>query len=115
MRTGILITALVSAVLCAAGSAAADPLKIRAGWSNTPNAMAPLIFSKPELLKHYGQSYTMEAVRFAGSAPEITALATGDLDVATLAASSLASAIENAHMTDIRVIGDENQDGVEGS
>jgi len=115
MRTGILITALVSAGLSLAGSAAADPLKIRAGWSNTPNAMAPLIFSKPELLKHYGQSYTIEAVRFAGSAPEITALATGDLDIATLAASSLASAIENAHMTDIRVIGDENQDGIEGS
>jgi sulfonate transport system substrate-binding protein len=115
MRAGTIATAIVSAALYAAGAAAADPVKIRAGWSNTPTAMAPLIFSKPELLKHYGQSYTMEPVHFAGSAPEITALATGDLDIATLAASSLASAIENAHMTDIRVIGDENQDGVEGS
>jgi sulfonate transport system substrate-binding protein len=114
MRAGIIVTAIVSAALCMAGSAIADPLKIRAGWSNTPTAMAPLIFSKPELLKHYGQSYTMEPVHFAGSAPEITALATGDLDIATLAAPSLASAIENAHMIDIRVIGDENQDGVEG-
>ena len=95
----------------ALNAASADPLKIRAGWSNTPTAMAPIIFSKPELLKHYGKSYTMEPVRFAGSAPEITALATGDLDIATLAASSFASAIENARMTDIRVIGDENQDG----
>lgn len=114
MRAGKIVTAIVLATLCMAGSAAADPLKIRAGWSNTPTAMAPLIFSKPELLKHYGQSYTMEPIHFAGSAPEITALATGDLDIATLAASSLASAIENAHMTDIRVIGDENQDGIEG-
>jgi sulfonate transport system substrate-binding protein len=106
---------IFAASLCAAGSgASADPLKIRAGWSNTPTAMAPLIFSKPELLKHYGQSYTMEPVHFAGSAPEITALATGDVDIATLAASSLASAIENAKMTDIRIIGDENQDGIEG-
>jgi sulfonate transport system substrate-binding protein len=115
MRAGIVVTAIVSAALCATGAAAADPVKIRAGWSNTPTAMAPLIFSKPELLKHYGQSYTMEPMHFAGSAPEITALATGDLDIATLAAPSLAAAIENAHMTDIRVIGDENQDGVEGS
>lgn len=95
-------------------AASAEPLKIRAGWSNTPTAMAPIIFSKPELLKHYGQSYTMEPIHFAGSAPEITALATGDLDIATLAASSFASAIENAKMTDLRVIGDENQDGIEG-
>ena len=115
MRAGIVVTAIVSAALCATGAAAADPVKIRAGWSNTPTAMAPLISSKPELLKHYGQSYTMEPMHFAGSAPEITALATGDLDIATLAAPSLAAAIENAHMTDIRVIGDENQDGVEGS
>jgi sulfonate transport system substrate-binding protein len=96
------------------GTAIADPLKIRAGWGNTPTAMAPLIFSKPELLKHYGKSYTMEPVHFAGSAPEITALASGDLDIATLAPSSMALAIENAHLTDLRVIGDENQDGIDG-
>ncbi|HLI20781.1 MAG TPA: ABC transporter substrate-binding protein [Stellaceae bacterium] len=96
------------------GRATADPLKIRAGWSNTPTAMAPIIFSKPELLKHYGKSYTMEPVHFGGSAPEITALASGDLDIATLAPSSMALAIENAHLTDLRVIGDENQDGVDG-
>jgi len=93
---------------------AGEPLKIRAGWSNTPTAMAPIIFSKKDLLKHYGQSYTMEPVHFAGSAPEITALASGDLDIATLAASSFASMIENAKITDVRIIGDENQDGVEG-
>src|SRR5580698_9360618 len=32
----------------------------------------------------------------------------------TLTPASLALAIENAHLTDLRVIGDENQDGVEG-
>lgn len=116
MYKGFVLAATVAGMLvCLSRAANADPLKIRAGWANTPTAMAPLIFSKPELLRHYGQSYTLEPVHFAGSAPEITALATGDLDIATLAASSLASAIENAHMDDIRVIGDENQDGVEGS
>jgi NitT/TauT family transport system substrate-binding protein len=116
MRPSTLITILGLGILgLCARHAAADPVKIRAGWSNTPTAMAPIIFAKPELLKHYGQTYTMEPVHFAGSAPEITALATGDIDIATLAASSLASTIENARMTDIRVIGDENQDGVEGA
>jgi len=115
MRREMIVAVAMTGLLgFVATTALADPLKIRAGWSNTPTAMAPIIFSKPELLKHYGQSYTMEPVHFAGSAPEITALATGDLDIATLAASSFASAIENAHMSDIRAIGDENQDGVEG-
>lgn len=101
-------------MIAAAGAASADPVKIRAGWSNTPTAMAPIIFAKPDVLKHLGKSYTMEPMHFAGSAPEITALASGDLDIATLAPSSLASAIENAHLSDLRVIGDENQDGVDG-
>src|SRR5215472_2993627 len=115
MHKGLVLTATVAAMLIGvAGLASAEPLKIRAGWANTPTAMAPLIFAKPELLKHYGQSYTMEPVHFAGSAPEVTALATGDLDIATLAPSSFASAIENAHLSDLRIIGDENQDGVEG-
>ena len=109
---GILVAA--SAFALVAAGANADPVKIRAGWSNTPTAMAPIIFAKPELAQHLGKSYTMEPVHFGGSAPEITALASGDLDIATLAPSSFALAIENAHMSDIRVIGDENQDGVEG-
>src|ERR1700748_2897790 len=109
---GLLVAASAFALLTT--SASADPVKIRAGWSNTPTAMAPIIFAKPELAPHLGESYTMEAVHFAGSAPEITALASGDLDIATLAPSSFALAIENAHMSDIRVIGDENQDGVDG-
>ncbi len=96
------------------GLARAEPLTIRAGWGNTPSAMTPIIFARPELLRHYGKSYTLTPIHFAGSAPEITALATGDIDIATLAPSSLALAIENAKLTDLRVIGDENQDGVSG-
>jgi sulfonate transport system substrate-binding protein len=78
-RNAALAAMSVTALIAACNIARADPLKIRAGWGNTPTAMAPIIFAKPELLKHYGQSYTMEPVHFAGSAPEITALASGDL------------------------------------
>src|SRR5579863_8251571 len=113
-RFAALAAVSIMSLVAASGGASADPLKIRAGWGNTPTAMAPLIFAKPELLKHYGQSYTMEPTHFAGSAPQITALASGDLDIASMAPSSMALAIENAHLTDLRVIGDENQDGVEG-
>ena len=44
----------------------------------------------------------------------VTALANGELEVANLAYSTLAIAIENAGMDDLRVIADEFRDGVEG-
>src|SRR3979490_2456295 len=44
----------------------------------------------------------------------VTALANGELEVANLAYSTLAIAIQNAGMDDIRVVADEFRDGVEG-
>jgi sulfonate transport system substrate-binding protein len=44
----------------------------------------------------------------------MTALATGGLDCAALAHSTFALGIENAGMADLRIIGDEFQDGVPG-
>src|SRR5919197_176274 len=43
-----------------------------------------------------------------------TAFAAGELDIADLAYSSFALAIQNAGMDDLRVIADETPDGVEG-
>jgi NitT/TauT family transport system substrate-binding protein len=44
----------------------------------------------------------------------VTALANGELEVANLAYSTLAIAIQNAGMDDLRIIADEFRDGVEG-
>jgi NitT/TauT family transport system substrate-binding protein len=66
------------------------------------------------LARHLGKSYTLEPVRFAGTPPMVTALANGELEVANLAYSTLAIAIQNAGMDDLRVIADEFRDGVEG-
>ncbi len=90
------------------------PLVIRLGWAITPAQLPPVIFANLGVLKHYGRSYTVELVYFRGSAPQITALAAGELQVAALAFSSFALAIQNARMADLRVIGDLYQDGVEG-
>lgn len=87
---------------------------IKLGWAITPAQLPPIVFANPAVLKHYGKSYTVELVYFRGSAPQITALAAGELQVAALAFSSFALAIQNARMTDLRVIGDLYQDGVEG-
>jgi NitT/TauT family transport system substrate-binding protein len=93
---------------------AAEPVKIRLAWVIPLTNWGSLLFEKKDILKHYGTSYTVETVRFQGTPPMITALATGELDIADLAYSSFAIAIQNAGLDDLRVIADETQDGVEG-
>jgi len=97
-----------------ARSWAADPIEIRVGWAVVPGQLTSIIFAKPELLPHYDKSYTARLIHFRGSTPQITALAAGELDIAALAFSSFGLAIQNAHMDDLRVIGDLYQDGIDG-
>jgi len=91
---------------------AADPLDIKVGWVTMYASSVPLSLDKKELLHHYGQSYTISPIRIASTAAMITGLATGDVNVGTLAYSSLTSAILNAKLNDIRIVMDTNQDGV---
>ena len=56
----------------------------------------------------------MEPVRFAGTPPMITALANNELEISNLAFSTLGIAIENAGLSDLRIVADEFQDGVAG-
>ena len=106
--------ALTLALALLAQGAAAEPLKIRVAWITVPTSLAPILFAKPELARHLGSSYTVEPVRFAGSSQMTTALASGDLDIAELSYSSLAFAVENGHMSDLRVIAGEIEDGAPG-
>jgi sulfonate transport system substrate-binding protein len=106
---------LLTALLIVAGpAAAADPVPIRIGWVVTPPELQPVLFARPEVTRHLGKSYTMEAVHFKSTPVMITALAAGEIDVAALTFASFGTAIVNAHMTDLRIIADEFQDGVEG-
>jgi sulfonate transport system substrate-binding protein len=119
MRVRPSLSAAVAALVVAAfapqfAARAAEPLNIRIGWIVISNDMAPLVFLKPEILKNYGKTYSVEATRFQGTSQEITALAAGELEIASLAYSSLPLAIENAHLDDIRVIADGFQDGHPG-
>lgn len=104
-------------VLGPAGAAAADPLTIRVGWVQTPGHLAPLEEAlgkaHPEVFKHLGKSYAMQAIRFNGTTPEIQAMAIGDLDIASQSSSALALAILNAHL-DERIVADVLQDGHQG-
>jgi NitT/TauT family transport system substrate-binding protein len=105
--------AILALLLSVAPAGADEPLKLRIGWAVVPGQLTAVIFAKPEILKHYGESYTVELVHFRGSTPQITALAAGELDIAALAFSSFGLAIQNAHMDDLRLIGDLYQDGVD--
>lgn len=112
------VAAMVIASAMVAGLAAparADaPLVLHVGWAVVPAQLTSVLFAKPELLKHYGKSYTVQAIHFRGSSPQITALAAGELDLAALAFSSFALAIQNAHMADLRAVSDLYQDAIPG-
>jgi sulfonate transport system substrate-binding protein len=92
----------------------AAPVKIRASYVVPVANWPPVLAEKKDLAKHWGKSYTFEAVRYQGTPPMITALANNELEIATLAFSTLGIAIQNAGLTDLRVIADEFQDGVPG-
>jgi NitT/TauT family transport system substrate-binding protein len=103
---------LVALALLAAGAAAAEPLRIRAAWVVAVANWPSLMVEKKDLARHFGKSYVFEPVHYNGTPLMITAMATGDLEIGTLAYSTLALAIENAGLDDLRVIGDDFQDGV---
>jgi NitT/TauT family transport system substrate-binding protein len=110
-RAKLLLAILLTTV---AFNASAQPVKIRVAYVVPVANWASLIFEKPGLAQHQGQSYSFEAVHFQGTPQMITALANNELEVADLAFASLAIAVQNAGMDDLRVIADEFQDGVPG-
>jgi sulfonate transport system substrate-binding protein len=107
--------ALSCALLLAAGTAdAADPVKIRASWVVAPSDWTPLLLEKADLMRNNGKSYAFETIRFQGTPAIITAMANNEIELGNLAFSSLALAIQNAGMEDLRVVGDQFKDGVPG-
>ena len=114
-RLRTLLAGLATTVLLGAAAASAQQaVKIRVSWVAPVSNWASIWLEKKDLAKHLGKSYTMEPVRYAGTPPMVTALANGELEVANLAYSTLAIAIQNAGMDDLRVIAHEFRDGVPG-
>jgi sulfonate transport system substrate-binding protein len=109
-----LATITVCALLLQHGAVAGEPIKIRIGWVVPTTDWALLMLEKRDLARHMGKTYELEPVRFTSSPTVITAMASGELDIGNLAFSTLALAIENAGLKDLRVISDMIQDGVAG-
>jgi sulfonate transport system substrate-binding protein len=103
---GVMIAAMVTA-----SAARAEPVTIKAAWAAVPGQMFPILMQMKNVLVHYGKSYTVEAIRAPGSGPQTTALATGDISLAYFSPAAFALAIQNAHMSDLRLIGVATRDG----
>jgi NitT/TauT family transport system substrate-binding protein len=114
LRLAVHLLALLVPMLLAASAARSEPINIHISWVAVPNNLPALFGEKPALMPHAGKSYTYEATRFPGTPHSVTALASGSLDIALLTYSSFTRAIQNAHLEDLRVIGDEFTDGVPG-
>jgi sulfonate transport system substrate-binding protein len=112
MRLPRLVIVILLAAL--AQPAAAEPVKIRAGWVSTPASLIPLIFAKPGLARHKDKSYAFEPIYYAASPLQITALTNNELEIAALGYSSLPLAVQNAGLADLRILTDEIQDGAPG-
>ena len=105
------LAAFSCALLMLGSSAAhADPLKIRIGWIVTPQELSPIMFPKDGIAKHNGITYTVRSVKFQGSTLQMSAIQSGDLDIAAFGSTSFAIAVENAGLSDLRIIADEVQD-----
>ena len=100
-----------AALLASVSAAHADPIKIRLAYVVPVSNWAPLFAEKKDLAKHWGTSYDLEAVRYQGTPPMITAMAVGELEIGNLAYSTLGIAIQNAGIDDLQVIADEFKTG----
>ena len=111
----LVLTALAFALVQISGIARSDePVKLRVSWTVVPFEVEPVLFMTKDVMTHLGKSYTIELPRFQASSSMLTSLASGDLDIASLSAFTFNAAIRTAGMTDLRLIADEYEDGVDG-
>src|SRR5262249_59530871 len=94
--TAVAVTGITAAT-------AQQPVKIRGSWVAPVANWASTLLEKKALARHLGKSYEYEPVRYAGTPPMVTAIANDELEVSNLAYSTLAIAIQNAGMDDLRV------------
>jgi len=117
MKFKAILAAVNIALIAAAVSAEAEPLKLRISYAgSTPGQFGPLLegaATVPGLYKHYGQSYTIESVALRGSGPSLTALAADEIEIASIAYETLGNAVLNAKL-EVRVVADVLGTGMNG-
>ena len=109
-----LVLGLLVLGLACASAASAEPLRIRMSYVVPLSNWAPFMVAKKDLARHWGRSYDLQASRYGGTPEMITAFANGELELASLAYSTIGIAISNAGISDLRIVSDEFRDGMPG-
>lgn len=104
---------LVTAARPWAVAKTAEPLKVRIGWGSMPAHLIPALYQDRSALRHYSKSYVVETQQFSASTPQITALASGDIDMAAFSPAAIVLGVVNARL-DLKVVADVIQDGKPG-
>ena len=109
--------AAVTACVFFSQASGAEPVKLRIQWSATPGHPTPLMplvpKYAPELLQHYGKSYVVEPMFMGGGGAALTALGSGDVDLASINPQAFVLGLMEAKL-DIRAIGQQLSEGVPG-
>ncbi len=115
-RAATFVAAAVAATVLTglAGSAQAEPEKIRVAYVVAPAEILPMMLLAPGAARHEGKSYKLDITRIGASSQQITSIAAGQIDIAALNYSSTPLAILNAHLDDIRIIASDIEDGHPG-
>lgn len=114
MKTIRFLAAAAAIFLFGHAAQSADLPKIRLGWVVAPGSTAALLMMKPDASVHRGVTYSFEPMHFASTAVELVPLASNQVDIIDISYAAIGAAIENAHLTDLRIIADEIQDGIHG-
>jgi hypothetical protein len=87
----------------------AEPVKLRVNYSVVPPHLVPVFFTKKDLIKHEGKSYTPEFIFTNSSGIVMQAMAAREMDLGVLTVPAFANAIQNAQQP-LVAIGDLTQD-----
>jgi NitT/TauT family transport system substrate-binding protein len=101
---------LIAALLVAVAGAAQAQTKIKIGAGLVPVHIAPIIYSDARLSPNKGKTYDVEFVQARGSAPQMTAMAAGELHVVGFSVAAFASGVQNGGL-DLVALVDMVQDG----
>ncbi|HEY1746400.1 MAG TPA: ABC transporter substrate-binding protein [Xanthobacteraceae bacterium] len=113
-RMELIALTLLTLLALGGGPAMTEPLQVRVSWTAPVSDWASIWLEKKDLARNYGKTYVFDAVHYRGTPPMITAFGANELDIGSLAYSTLPIAVENAGMDDMRVISENFEDGYPG-
>jgi ABC-type nitrate/sulfonate/bicarbonate transport system substrate-binding protein len=87
-RSGMVCILAVAASV-AASVARAEPVTLRLGYGAAAEEPLWLLLAKPDLVKNYGKTYTIEGTRFSGSDKRAQAFEAGAIDLASGSANGV--------------------------